>query len=119
MITDLNRDTLPYNPNRPDYFSMQTENNPSKRDSRDFEKAQSVINRGTTDKPNSIHKESPHRNRKYTQRGTNKPNPKKSPLLGIYATVHKGNPRMIRDCSVQQPANARLYSRLFRRETHE
>ena len=43
LITDLDRDTSPYNPNRPGYFSMQTENNPSKRNSRDFEKAQSMV----------------------------------------------------------------------------
>ena len=46
LITDLDRDTSPYNPNRPSYFSMQTENNPSKRNSRAFEKAQSVITKG-------------------------------------------------------------------------
>ena len=34
-------------PKQANHFSMQTENNPSKRDSRAFEKAQSVINRGT------------------------------------------------------------------------
>ena len=30
LIIDLDRDTSPYNPNRPNYFSMQTENKPSK-----------------------------------------------------------------------------------------
>ena len=34
-------------PKQANCVSMQIENNPSKRDSRDFEKAQSVINRGT------------------------------------------------------------------------
>ena len=43
LITDLDKDTLTHNPNRPKYFSMQTVNNPSKKGSRAFEKAQSVI----------------------------------------------------------------------------
>ena len=43
LITDLDKDTLTHNPNRPKYFSMQTVNNPSKRDSRAFKKAQVVI----------------------------------------------------------------------------
>ena len=46
LITDLDRDTSTYNPNRPSYFSMQTENNPSKRNSRAFEKAQSMVTKG-------------------------------------------------------------------------
>ena len=56
LITDLDRDTPPYNPNRPSYFSMQTENNPSKRDSRDFEKAQSVITNRSSNIHHSIYK---------------------------------------------------------------
>ena len=47
LITDLDRDTLTYNPNRPNYFSMQAGNNPSKKGSRDSEKAESVITKGT------------------------------------------------------------------------
>ena len=43
----MDKDTLTYNPNRPNYFSMQAGNNPSKRDSRAFKKAQSVITKGT------------------------------------------------------------------------
>ena len=43
LIIDPNRDTSPYNPNRPSYFNMQTQNNPSKRNPRAFEKAQSVV----------------------------------------------------------------------------
>ena len=31
LITDLDRDTLTYNPNRPNYFSMQEGNNPRKK----------------------------------------------------------------------------------------
>ena len=46
LITDLDRDTSPYNPNRPSYFNMQTENNPSKRNLKAFEKAQSVVTKG-------------------------------------------------------------------------
>ena len=46
LITDLDRDTSPYNPNRPSYLNMQTENNPSKRNPRAFEKAQSVVTKG-------------------------------------------------------------------------
>ena len=30
LITDPDRDTSPYNPNRPSYFNMQKENNPIK-----------------------------------------------------------------------------------------
>ena len=86
LITDLDRDTSTYNPNKPSYFSMQTKNNPS-RDSRDFEKAQSVITNRSSNKHHSIYKESPHKNRKYTQRGTSKPNPKKFLPPGLYATV--------------------------------
>ena len=47
LITDLDRDTLTYNPNRPNYFSMQAGNNPSKKDSRASKKAESVITKGT------------------------------------------------------------------------
>ena len=43
----------------------------------------------------------------------------KTLFKGAFATVYKCNPRMIHDCSVQQPANARKYSRLFRRATRE
>ena len=43
LITDLDRDTSSYNPNRPSYFSMQTKNNPSKRNPRAFKKAQNVV----------------------------------------------------------------------------
>ena len=39
LITDLDRDTLPYNPNRPSYFNMQTEDNPNKRNPRVYEKS--------------------------------------------------------------------------------
>ena len=46
LITDLGRDTSPYNPNRPSYFSMQTEDNPNKRNPRAFKKAQSVFTKG-------------------------------------------------------------------------
>ena len=46
LITYLDRNTSPYNPNRPSYFSMQTENNPSKRNPRAFEKSQSVVTKG-------------------------------------------------------------------------
>ena len=46
LITDLDRDTSPYNPHRPSYFSMQTENNPSKRNPRAFKKSQSVVTKG-------------------------------------------------------------------------
>ena len=31
LITDLDKDTLTHNPNRPKYFSMKTVNNPSKK----------------------------------------------------------------------------------------
>ena len=47
LITNLDRDTLTYNPNRPNYFSMQAGNNPSKKDSMASEKAESVITKGT------------------------------------------------------------------------
>ena len=103
LITDLDRDTSPYNPNRPSYFSMQTKNNPSKRDSRAFEKAQSVITNRSSNRHHNIYKESPHRNRKYTQRGTSKPNPKKIPIS-----------RLICDCIEEQPAYC---TRLSKRET--
>ena len=43
LITDPERDTSPYNPNRPSYFNMQTKDNTNKRNPRDFEKAQSVV----------------------------------------------------------------------------
>ena len=46
LITDMDRDTSPYNPNRTGYFNMQTENNPSKINPRAFEKAQSVVTKG-------------------------------------------------------------------------
>ena len=87
LITDPDRDTSTYNPNRPSYFSMQTKNNPSKRDSRAFEKSQSVITNRSSNKHHSIYQESPHRNMKYTQRGTSKPNSKKFLFPGLYATV--------------------------------
>ena len=38
LITDLDKDTLTYNPNRPKYFRMQTINKSSKKDSRAFKK---------------------------------------------------------------------------------
>ena len=87
LITDLDRDTSTYNPNMPSYSSLQIENNPSKRDSRDFKKAQSVITNRSLNRHHNIYKESPHRNMKYTQRGTSKPNPKKFLLPSLYATV--------------------------------
>ena len=54
LITDLDRDTSTYNPNRPSYFSMQTGNNPSKRDSRDFKKGQSVITNRSSNRHHNI-----------------------------------------------------------------
>ena len=38
LITDPDRDTSPYNPNRPSYFNMQTEDNPNRRNPRDLRK---------------------------------------------------------------------------------
>ena len=34
LITDSDRDTSTYNPNRPTYFKMKTKDNPNKRNSR-------------------------------------------------------------------------------------
>ena len=36
LITDSDRDTSTYNPNRPTYFKMQPEDNPNKRDPKDL-----------------------------------------------------------------------------------
>ena len=36
LITDSERDTSTYNPNRPTYFRMQLEDNPNTRDPRDL-----------------------------------------------------------------------------------
>ena len=43
LITDLDRDTSPYNPNRPSYFNMKIEKNPNKETQGIYEKAQSVV----------------------------------------------------------------------------
>ena len=43
LITDSDRDTSTYNPNRPTYFNMQTEDNPKKETQGIHEKAQSVV----------------------------------------------------------------------------
>ena len=43
LVTDSDRDTSTYNPNRPSYFKMQTEDNPNKRNLRAYKKAPSVV----------------------------------------------------------------------------
>ena len=53
----------------------------------------------------------------YTKRGTSKPNPKKYLFPGLYATVYKGNSRMIHDCPREQLAYGNLYTQLCKRET--
>ena len=57
LIIDLDKDTLTHNPNRPKYFSMQIVNNPSKRDSRAFEKSTKCDHPMYSDKLHNIHKE--------------------------------------------------------------
>ena len=119
LITDLDRDTSPYNPNRPSYFSMQTENNPSKRDSKAFEKAQSVITKGLqtsyTTFIKKIHSQTGITQRK-EQANLNLKNPyfQAYSRLSISAThewiaiVQYSNPRMqesIHDYSEEQLAN--------------
>ena len=39
LITDSDRDTSTYNPNRPTYFKMQTKDNPNKINSRDLQES--------------------------------------------------------------------------------
>ena len=39
LITDSDRDTSTYSPNRPTYFKMQTEDNPNKRNPRDLQES--------------------------------------------------------------------------------
>ena len=39
LITDPDRDTSPYNPNKPSYFNMQIEDNPNKRNLRALRKS--------------------------------------------------------------------------------
>ena len=76
LITDPDRDTSPYNPNRPSYFNMQTKDNPNKKQPRGFTKKYKVWSPRSSDKQHSIHKEIQLTNRNYTKRGTSKPYPK-------------------------------------------
>ena len=46
LITDLDRDTSTYNPNRPTYFKMPTEDNPNKRNPRALRKSTKCGHKG-------------------------------------------------------------------------
>ena len=104
MITDLDRDTLTYNPNRPNYFSMQAENNPSKKDSRASEKVESVITKGTQKSYTTFIKKI------NSQIGIIERKEQANLNLTIPTSMH------IRDCLEAQPADD---PRLFSTTTHE
>ena len=46
LITDSDRDTSTYNPNRPTYFRMQPEDDPNTRDPRDLQESTKCDHQG-------------------------------------------------------------------------
>ena len=71
-LDNLDKDTLTHNPNKPKYFSMQIVNNPSKRDSRAFEKAQRVITQCIQTSYIAFIRKIHSENRDYTKKRTSK-----------------------------------------------
>ena len=117
LITDLDRDTSPYNPKQAKLLQHANRRQSKQNKPKGFWKSTKCGHHRSSDKQHSIHKESQLTNKNYTKRGTSKPNPKKSLFPGLYTTVYKGNSRTIRDCPREQPAYVGLCTRLCSRAT--
>ena len=99
---------------------MQTVNKTSKKGLKGFQKHLDVItwdiqnNSAALLKKNLLRKQDLLTGKKNKQTFT-----QKSQFPGVLATVKQCKSRMIRDCSVEQPANATQNSQLSRRKTRE